>query len=218
LQQIGFSSNGFPSSPIVNDLVYDSAAGQFKYWSGSAWTGIAESSLTFQFSFSKYLSVYGVDTPDVFSLNLGMNDFSGQLINDANWDIWKGRVETVIASVKVANPSIIFSICTHTVQFGSDNTASNQDIATRNNNLFQARKRVIGYFDTTAFLNSNVHLVDIGSAFDGDYGFGNEQVKPFSDYTGTLRELIDIGAPHPSANGYKQLATRYAGWIQSIRQ
>ena len=216
-QSLGIGSDGFRTSPNVNDLMYDTDAASFKYWNGSAWAVISESSLTFEFNYQKYLTLYGIATPDVVAINLGMNDFSANLVSDATFATWKSRMETVIASIHAVNSAIKIAICTHTTQFGNANNNGGFDYLEKNRNLLEARKKVIANFDTAALETANVILVDVGSALDQDFGFDADYEKPSIFYLGTETERTQKNNPHPSQEGYKQMGIRFAAFLQSLR-
>ncbi|GEM_PF-2354599 len=212
-----FNTSGFLASPQTNDLMYDTDALMFKSYNGTTWVDVSESSLTFEVNYAKYLSVWNITTPNVFVINLGMNDFSGTMPTDSTFSLWKSRMEMIITSVKSAVPTIKIGVCIHNSVFASDNNTSNVNPILQSANLWEGRRRVLESFDTTTWESQGVFIVDTGSAHDSDYGWDQTDELPFVGYTGTAKEILTSNSPHPSTVGYRQLSVRFAGFLQMLR-
>ena len=84
--------------------------------------------------------------------------------------------------------------------------------------MFEARKLMITTYDNRTA--EGIYLVDTGSSLDPIYGYAKQYVpeKPFSEFNETTETVAyDINDPPPSEGGYKQIGTRYAGFIQAVR-
>ena len=210
-----FDTNGYKVSPSQNDLMYDGANNKYVYWNGSAWADFSGTP-TFAFDYAKYLSTWEIDTPDFVMIMLGKNDFQASA-SAADFSGWKTKMDIVIESIHAVNSSAIIGICTPTVANEAPMNSDNNAPQVGGRNMWLARKFMIDTFDVTAYKNGNVFIVDTGICLDPVYGFLNSEIKPFTFYSGTEREIYATNGVHPSNEGYKQLGVCAAGFIQYIR-
>ena len=219
---IGFNaSTGLKVAPSINDEMYNESNSRFEVYNGSVWGVISEAALSFTINYAKYLLTWGITIPDCVSILLGTNDFRTVNSTDITFATWKNNMDILITSIKAAATSlgknIKIAICLPMTETASANNSASINPIFQRANMFNARARIIAAFDNDAYSNNSVDVVDTGTAVDGDYGFDMLEIKPFSDYTGTHRELYSSNAPHPSNGGYSQLGIRLAAYIQSIR-
>jgi hypothetical protein len=227
---LGIDANGRPtkdpgsSTLAANAVIYDDATSVFQVWDGSAWNTIT--GLTWEFNFTKYLSTFGVATPNAVAIMSGYNDFSGNTVpREVSFKLfpaWKARVDTMIASAQAAGVGKVAILIPLSVT-GSLNTDTGARFTRRMDaTLWEVRSLIIQNYDNRT--GEGIYLVDAGSSVDPDYGFTvitpdwpGDAEKPFAEYTGSAVILTHNNDPHPNAEGYYQLAARVAGWIQSVR-
>ena len=234
---IGFNvSDGFKTSPNVDDLMYDSSNSHFVRWNGTSWvttssdsTELTQEYLEFEFNYSKYLNVYGnigespiLTAPNMVVIMLGTNDFRATY-SDSYWNTWVTRMNTAITSIKSAVSGVKIVLCLPTtIVFTGMGYYNQVRISEKiNSNYRQYREKYIEEFDTLENESNDIYVIDTGSSFDSVYGFGKmtseAYTKPFAEYTGNLTEVLNFNEPHPSPDGYKQIGMRLAAFIQAIR-
>ena len=219
---IGFNeTTGLKAVPEANDVMYNDANARYEVYNGSAWVEISETTLAFTFNYAKYLTTWGITMPDILGIMLGSNDFMTKVLNDSTFATWKTNMDTLLTSVRSAasalGKTVKIAICLPVTETASANNSAFVNPAFRRANMFDARRRIIEAFDNNTYSDNNIDVVDTGTAFDGDFGFAMSEIKPFSDYAGTQREMFSSNVPHPDNAGYSQLGIRFAGYIQSIR-
>lgn len=220
--EMGFNkTTGLKLNPQRDDVMYNDSTKQYEVWNGKSWKAINEKQLDFTFNYEKYLSTWNIKMPDIVAVALGMNDFCCSPMSENQFSIWKNRMDTLIQSVQLAakknNKPVRIAICTHTSEFSSANSSTAHNPIFRNANLFEGRYRLLKAFDNDFYRTQKVDVVDIGSAFDGDYGFFIKKKKPFAAYTDDDKENISLNTPHPDNSGYSQLGVRFAGYVQAVR-
>lgn len=213
-----FDSTGRKSNPNVNDLMYNTTAGKYEYWDGSAWVQLSNEP-TFVFDYAKYVSIWQIDAPDFVVIQLGTNDF---FYGNADFELWFERMDSVIASINSYGTSVGKTInillCTVLTMSGTPNTTYKDGIIKRNKYYYDARKRIINKYDPSINqVNNHVYVVDTGVVVDDEFGFLTEERLPFAYYDGNARELFDVNGVHPDVGGYKQFGNPIAGAIQYIR-
>lgn len=204
-----FNASGYKLNPSVNDLMYDGS--NFVAWNGNSWSAV-QGELEFNFDFAKYLSIWGISTPDIVLIFLGKNDFHN---GTTGWPTFKSRMDALIESIHSVNASIIVGVCTPTTADEAPNNTDNTNARLAHFNMWDARKLLIENYD--GLENDNVFLVDTGTTLDPDYGFVMEEQLPFEYYEGDERVLVSTNGVHPSGAGYKQIGTCMAGFIQAKR-
>jgi lysophospholipase L1-like esterase len=219
---VGFDlTTGLKSVPSENDVMYNDVNARYEIWNGAAWVEITEETLSFSFNYTKYLSTWGITTPDIVPILLGTNDFISTAQTDATFATWKTNMDAVITSIQAAGTaagkSIKIALCLPCTETVSANNSSSVNPIFQRANMFNARQRMIAAFDNDTYSNGGVDVVDTGSALDGDYGFTISTIKPFLEYAGTETEMYSTNTPHPSNGGYSQLGVRLAAYIQTVR-
>ena len=219
-----FGTDGYKLNPSTNDLMYDGTNERYMYYNGSTWevaTSITDDS--FVFDFSKYISLWNISSPDFVIVMLGTNDFYlGADQTSEYWNTWVSRMETMISSIQAyattSGKTIKVGICTP-AQAASSGNNSTINIAPQQHHIryWEARKRIIEHFDTTAYMNNNVYVIDSGVRLDPDYGFSDSNILPFEEYTGSVREIYNNNGIHPGSDGYKQIGVGVAAFIQNYR-
>lgn len=220
---LGIDASGRPtkdpgqSTLAAGAVVYNNDLNVYQQWDGASWTTVT--GLTFEFNFGKYLSTFGVETPDAVSMMLGYNDFSGTLPHDVEsaFATWKGRADTVIASAIAAGVSKFAIVIPQSVA-GLMEDPNGSFTRRIDASLWEMRRLMIKHYDNR--IGEGIYLVDAGSALDPDYGIPLAtwaQEKPFSEYAGDARITPTYNAPHPDSAGYAQIAVRIAAWIQAVR-
>jgi lysophospholipase L1-like esterase len=159
--------------------------------------------------------------PDILGIMLGCNDFRTTVLNDSAFATWKTNMDTLLTSVRSAatalGKTVKIAICLPVTETASANNSALINPAFQRANMFDARRRIIEAFDNNTYSDNNIDVVDTGTAVDGDFGFAMSEIKPFSDYAGTQREMYSGNVPHPDNARYSQLGIRFEGYIQSIR-
>lgn len=215
-----FGTDGYKLNPQQNDLMYDNTAGAYKYWNGSAWVMASVTDSDFVFDYAKYIEVWNITSPDFVMIMLGVNDWFGAY-SDSAAETWNDRMSAVITSIQAYatanNKTITIGICTNTTIASLPNSSYGDNPAFSSRSMFKGRKNTIENFDSSAYQGQGVYVVDTGACLDSDYGFNMQQIKPFTYFEGTEREIYDNNGVHPSTAGYKQLGTCASAFIQYIR-
>ena len=215
-----FDNNGLKINPSVNDLMYDGTNDIYLKWNGSAWVDSGITDSDFEFNYSKYISTWNITSPDIVIVMLGKNDFYSNG-SEAIFNPWKAKMDTLITSVQAYATSVSkhidIGICTPTTANEAPNNSDHAVPEIGGRNMWNARKQMIEYYDTQAFRDQGVYLVDCGICLDPIYGFPLTTMKPFEFYEGDDVELVSTNGVHPSTAGYKQLGTCIAGFIQTLR-
>lgn len=219
---IGFNSTtGLKAAPAANDVMYNDANARYEVYNGTAWVAIDEATLSFTINYAKYLTTWGITMPDIVGILLGCNDFRDTILTDDSFAAWKTQMDTLINSIKSAatalSKSVKIAICLPMTETASANNSAGINPIFQRANMFDARNRIIAAFDNDTYSNASVDVVDTGTAVDGDFGFDMSTIKPFAGYSGAQTEMYANNVPHPNNDGYAQLGTRLAGYIQSIR-
>lgn len=194
-------------------VVYNNSAASWQEWNGSAWNNI--SAPTMEFNFYKYLSTFGVETPTLVTVMLGTNGFGAPNDVTAEFVAFKDQMDTLIASCFAAGVSKIGLMIPPSTTGPMENTGS---MFTRlfDARMWEVRRMLIQEYDNKT--GNNIFLIDAGSALDPDYGFFYAAAeKPFDEFTGTETIKPVFNTPHPSTQGYMQMATRVAAWVQAVR-
>ena len=180
-----------------------------------------EVTLAFTFNYGKYLTTWGITMPDIVGVMLGCNDFRSVVLTDAAFATWKTNMDALLTSVQSAATSlgktVKIAICLPMTETASANNSASINPAFQRANMFDARRRIIEAFDKDDYSTIGIDVVDTGTAVDGDFGYEMTEIKPFSDYSGTQKEMFSNNAPHPNNGGYAQLGVRFAAYVQSVR-
>lgn len=209
-------TTGYKQTPSVNDVMYVDANNRYEVYNGSAWVAISSSTLAFTFNFTKYRAVWGMPRPTVFTVMLGMNDFRFLTPNQtiAALPTFKSNMDIMIAALKADSVNTI-GICLPLSSVGQMNNGGGNFTLMQNASLWEERKFLIANYDNLTA--SGVYVIDTGTSTDPVYGFDQTLVPPFAEYTGTSTISLTFNQPHPNADGYNEMGTRLAAFIQAIR-
>jgi hypothetical protein len=218
LQRIGFNSNGYPSNPATNDVVYSIANARYERWNGSAWIDSGLSDSDFSFSVPKYMQAWKISNVDVLYVMLETNDFRtvDPLMVKSTFNSYKENLDVLIASAKEYKSSIVIGIGIANTYCGSDNNNGGYFNTKYTRALWEARKAKINAYDGRE--SENIYVVDWGAAFDTEFGFDAVNEKPFDDITTTDMLRLDGNTPHPGItnHGYFPMGQMIAAWIASL--
>jgi hypothetical protein len=210
------ASTGYRLTPNVNDVMYVDANSRYEVWNGSAWVVITSGTLGLAFSFTKYRSVWNIAKPTFVSVMLGMNDFRfsnpAQVVID--FPTWKTYLDQMITSV-FADGITKFAICLPLTSVGMMNNQGGNFVAMQNACLWEQRRLIIENYDNRE--GEGIYIVDTGSSTDPVYGFDLVAESPFAEYTGVKTIDKTYNQPHPNKDGYNQMGTRLAAFIQALR-
>ena len=217
------NTNGFPVSPVEGDVIYDSANSVFKEYQSGSWVQVAttvasaENYYTWEFSYSKYLSMWSIDTADIFCVYLGVNDY--WITNeptDESLERWKGRINTIISSYHSVNSAGKFVLlCPNTVTNPNTNHYQPLDVHRR---MWKLRSFIIENFDNRE--SELIYVVDTAHLIDSENSYTLEDTIPFDGYPngyGYDNKIIwSNDGQHPRVS-YTTLGYSLAGFIQYMR-
>lgn len=215
-ERIGFNSDtGFLSNPQTNDCMWNHEEQKLQKWDGSSWVDTTKEEMGgFNFDFPKYLSTWGIDTPDIVSMNFGVNDFMESLpgtMQDTNITNYLSYYDIVINSVKQVVSKFIVVLPTSNLCAEGEHYKWMECSAAA---YFRVRQELIKKYDNRT--SEGIYIADCGAAIDDVYGFTRNQTKPFNSYTGDETEIWSDDV-HPQNGGYEQFAAPLSGCIQYIR-
>ncbi len=206
-------ANGWPVSPLEGDVIYDSTNSSFKEYQSGSWVTIQQSDYSWEFNYSKYLSMWSIETPDILCVMLGVNDFwVNNYPSEANLLIWKERMNTMIFSYKSSNPTGKFVILTA-------NTVTHHNVLHYrpldvHNRMQILREFVINEWDNKEA--DGIYVVDTAQLVDSENAFVLTESTPFDGFSGTTKEVYANDGQHPRLN-YTTLGYSLAAFIQYIR-
>lgn len=216
-------SDGFPVSPIEGDVIYDSTNSVFKEYQSGSWVQVAanvnavKEYYTWEWNYSKYLSMWSIDTADIFCVYLGVNDFwINNEPTDENLAIWKSQLDAVIASYHSVNPTGKFVVlCPNTVTHPNVNHYQRLDVHRR---MFKHRKFIIDNYDKREA--ELIYVVDTAHLIDSENSYTITDSNPFDGYPNGYsyanKEVWAGDGQHPRVS-YTTIGYSLAGFIQSIR-
>jgi hypothetical protein len=202
-----FDTNGYPKSPVVDDVVVDptkASGSQWLKYDGSTWV-VMSPQPTIEFSFSKYMERYtaafGTNTPTHVSILLGANDFQMTDGIDAGIEDFISKLKTFIQSVKAYNSNIKFIVCLPIVGNTQDVWAVNRgtygSAEMYRQNMQKLGRRILNEWDNDTQLNNGIYVCAMNIGVD---------VGDLSDWV------------HPNLDtGYKIMGNTLAALIQKIR-
>lgn len=207
------SVTGYLNAPATNDVIYDNTAAAYKRWDGSAWVTVM--GLTWSFNIPKYLTLYGYAAPDVIHFMHGTNDFAGVLPSDmeAAYASYKTRMDTAIASAKLANPDVKFIVA---VPVSSGQQGEYGTVTTRRRKLAFWRLAKGIHTDYGNREGENIYVVDYHSTVDRRTGYNVQRELPYDRYTGTERDTYTTDDVHLQ-DGFEQMGDMYFSIVQVCR-
>ena len=168
-----------------------------------------------------YFTNSGIDKPDWFLINLGINDVFGQSSDSALTSAINtalARCEAAVDSILEASPSTKVGVCVtippnHSQDafgkaYGNEQTRNR---CKRNNTIWS--KALIDTFDGRE--EENIYIVPINLALDTVYNMGMETIAVNARNTDTTYSSpIANGGVHPVTSGYWQIADVYTALIK----
>lgn len=159
-----YNSNGYPVSPAEGDVVNNPtkpAGSQFEQYIGGVWTTIATP--TMEFNFSKYMARYAVafqsGPPTHISFMLETNDFFNGL-TDSAFDLWKSRLDILIASVRAWSETVPFIICLAPTGGTADKWGSTTTQKfSFDRRMREAATRILAAYQTSSAVANKVYVV-----------------------------------------------------------
>ena len=210
-----FNADGWLINPKTDDIIFDSDNKTYKKWNGKSWKKINAEKLVWSFQYSKYLSMWNITPPKFLVVMLGLNDFRNKSI-PADYSTWNSRVETLLASYKIAVPDGKLVLCTPSTSCGSLNNAAGDFTTRQNAAMWELRKNIIDVFDNRE--TEGIYIVDASISIDNEYGYNSKNTElPYDGYSGKQKLTIQNGNPHPYLN-YPNLGISIAAFIQYYRE
>jgi len=210
---------GYKLNPKKNDIMYENSLNQYVIFSGKRWLPVDYSAFSWNFDFSKYLSMWDLNAPSVLAEFMGLNDFrSARDPAMIDFTTWNAQIKKVVASYLKAVPNGKFVLMIPSSTCGIlDNTAG--DFTTKQNAcMWELRKNIIENFDGRE--SENIYIVDSAIAIDNLNGIGfttdTIYTKPYSEYKGEEKIAVQVGNPHPYQN-YPNMGISLAAFIQKYR-
>jgi len=193
--------------------------GHYVRFDGVNWVEVAYNDFSWNFDYSKYLSMWNLNAPSILAEFMGTNDFrSAQDPEMIDFTTWNSQIKKVVASYLKAVPNGKFVLMIPSSTCGIlDNTAG--DFTTKQHAcMWELRKNIIEMFDQQE--SKNIYIVDSAIAIDNLDGFyftaDENYTKPYSEYTGEERIAVQNGNPHPYQN-YPNMGVSLAAFIQKYR-
>ena len=208
------AATGYPTTPQLNDLIYDNGLVTYRFWTGTVWTSIAAP--TFAFSFAKYRARWGIVAPNVVHILLGTNDFggTGELQFTTAYGTYKTGMDIMTASILADSPTakIIIGMPVSSGRQGEFGT------------LFTEKRKRAYWLLANALVTDyagkeaqNIYLADYHASVDRAYGYDNAAELPYANYSGTERIDHKADFTHLGADGFRQMGDIYMGLIQALR-
>jgi len=213
------ATTGYKRTPAKNDLMYDNALESYVLYNGSKWKKVAYEDFVWDFDYSKYLSMWNLESPEILAEFLGLNDFRSAMDPTAiDFSQWNARMENVIASYHKAVPSGRFVLMIPSSSCGILDNMSGAFTTKQNACMWELRRNIIEKFDHRE--DENIHIVDGGIAIDNLNGTwfraDPTYTLPYSGYKGDGRIAVQYGNPHPFPN-YPTMGVSLAAFIQKYR-
>lgn len=214
------AATGYKSDPNKNDLMYDNSLKSYMLFNGSKWKKTAYKDFVWDFDYSKYLSMWDLESPVILAEFLGLNDFRNAPDPAAiDFSEWNVLMEKVIASYHKAVPAGKFVLMIPSSTCGILDNMAGAYTTKQNACMWELRRNIIENFDHR--IGENIHIVDSGIAIDNLNGtlFRNDAAftLPYSGYEGEERIAVQFGNPHPYPN-YPTMGISLAAFIQRYRE
>ena len=212
LTTLNIQADGSLGTPSNNDVMYFTDDSEYKVYNGATWETIAESTLDFEVNYSKYQTQWlSGSVVDVVTLLFGMNDF----LNTPEYDVptvfaqWKTDVETLYASIKVANADakLVIITCQPINEITPPNTG--------NQSLFEFYKEtIVGFAEREG---EGYYIADSRFSVDIDNGYPFSVASPFQFYEGSETIRINREDVHLATSGMNQIGVKASSVIQTLR-
>ena len=170
-----------------------------------------------------YFSKNSIDFPDLFIINLGINDMF-PYTKDAQMEIgisvFVNNINTMIASIKSASSSIKVGIALPIPPnysqdaFGKAYKCGQTRMRYKRNNFFLVNKLIEEFGNKE--VSDGIYLIPIYTNIDTVYNMGMEEIPVNARNTNTkYYSPILNGGVHPVESGYWQTADVYTGFIKA---
>ena len=170
-----------------------------------------------------YFTNTGVDVPNVFIINLGINDmFSANTETGLDTSIENAisYYDAMISSIQDVSQNIVIGVCV-TIPPNSSQDAFGKAYGCgqtrqiyKHNNTKWANQLITEYGDRE---NENIYLIHINTNLDTKYNMGLETIPVNSRNTDvTYQSPIGNGGVHPSGAGYWQIADIYTAFLKAL--
>jgi hypothetical protein len=209
---------GFLTSPNTGDIMYDTANSSFKVYNGSSWATTTQTNYTWAFDYSKYLTMWGLSTPDVVCITLGANDFRNSEL-PLDFTTWNAQMDELITSIHAKSSSIKIVLCNQG-PFGNHGYTGDP-VPLQDYKMWLHLKDIIDTFDNRE--NENIYVLAQGSEISAEYGFRRRLstdaiTKPTEIFNGDERMVVlnqDTVHPYLSLDN---MGTPIAAFLQYIRK
>lgn len=214
-----YDEDGFRIKPQKNDLMYDNKRESYVRFDGKKWEEVAYEDFEWSFDYTKYLSMWDLESPDILAEFLGLNDFRnagtpGTL--DFSW--WNQHMEILIDSYHEAVPEGKFVLMIPSSSCGLLDNRHGAFTTLQNANMWEVRRNIIEHFDNRT--DENIYIVDAAISIDNVDGTlfltDSTFTLPYAEYEGDARISVQEGNPHPYPN-YPTMGISLAAFIQRFR-
>lgn len=169
--------------------------------------------------FAEYLSRYSLELPDVVFIQLGVNDTFGLTSDQAVIDFCGTafpKLDTLINSIKSANPAAKIVVMTPPVYANQDAFGSNYGC---NQTAWRAKRNIVGFNKLLISNYSNkeansIYLLGSGVNVDTFNNFPTGVTKINSHNQNNI--TIQINGVHPDVSGYYQIADAMWACLKAI--
>ena len=167
------------------------------------------------FDAAYYFANSGVDIPDWFFINLGINDVFGAATDDALNSMLttlNGYCDSMIASLKSAAPNMKIGVCLTIPPnysqdaFGKAYSCGQTRNRYKRNNVLWVQNQIDRYDGRES---EKIYLVPIHTNLDTKYNMGMEENQHNKRNSEKYASPIGNGGVHPVTSGYWQIADAY---------
>ena len=164
------STTGFLINPTQGDIMYDNTNSRYVLYDGSQWIPTTRETYNWSFQYAKYLSMWGLETPDVVSICLGTNDFKNVEVANMEKEIgkWNILMDTLITDIHTnVDPNIKIVLCNqgHFSNYGKSGIPT----ALWNYKMWLHLKDLVKVYDKRE--SENIYVLAQGSEISAEYGF-----------------------------------------------
>lgn len=169
--------------------------------------------------FAGYLSRYSLELPDVVFIQLGVNDTFGLTSDQAVIDFCStafSKLDTLINSIKSANPAVKIVVMTPPVYANQDAFGSNYGC---NQTAWRAKRNIVGFNKLLISNYSNkeansIYLLGSGVNVDTVNNFPTGVIKINSHNQNNI--TIQVNGVHPDVSGYYQIGDAMWACLKAI--
>lgn len=195
-----YTEDGKRKNPTEMDMMWDSDAECYIYWSRGKWRKLKDDDLNWKFNYGKYLEMNGFKSPDYLILMFGLNDFRDGSLNP-DFKTWNNTLLEMAKSYHSTNPGGKFVICTPCSSCGVMNNERGTFTVRQNAVMWEVRKNIIDNFDNLE--DEGIYVVDASATIDNENGYN-------------MKNGVQTGNPHPYPN-YPALGIPIAAFVQYFR-